>query len=75
MFLNTILATIQLVFNPARLLEALPYMGFGMLGIFIVMGVIILIMTVMGKIEATIEKRKAEKSEQIKEYYNSIFLC
>ena len=67
MFLNTLLATIQLVFNPARLLEALPYMGFGMLGIFIVMGVIILIMTLMGKIESSIEKKKAEKLSQQEE--------
>ena len=36
-------------------------MGYGMLGIFIVMGVIILIMTFMGKAEAYFEKKKAEK--------------
>ncbi len=64
MFLNTLLSTIELVFNPARFLEALPYMGLGMLGIFIVMGVIILIMTFMGKIEGYFEKKKAEKSSQ-----------
>ena len=64
MFLNTLLATIELVFNPSRFLEALPYMGYGMLGIFIVMGVIILIMTFMGKIEGYFEKKKAEKSSQ-----------
>ena len=62
MFLNTLLSTIELVFNPARFLEALPYMLYGMLGIFIVMGVIILIMTLMGKIEAFAEKKKAEKT-------------
>ena len=61
MFLNNLLATIELIFNPSRFFEALPYMGFGMLGIFIVMGVIILIMTFMGKIEAYFEKKKAEK--------------
>ena len=61
MFLNTLLATIELVFNLSRFLEALPYMGYGMLGIFIVMGVIILIMTFMGKVEAYFEKKKAEK--------------
>ena len=62
MFLNTLLSTIELVFNPSRLLESLPYMLYGMLGIFIVMGVIILIMTLMGKIEAYVEKKKSEKT-------------
>ncbi len=61
MFLNTLLSTIELVFNPSRFFEALPYMGLGMLGIFIVMGVIILIMTAMGKIENYFEKKKLEK--------------
>ena len=59
MFLNSLLAV---VFNPQGFFEALPYMGLGMLGIFIVMGVIILIMTFMGKIEAYFEKKKAEKT-------------
>ena len=62
MFLNNLLATIELIFNPSRFFEALPYMGFGMLGIFIVMGVIILIMTFMGKVEAYFEKKKSEQS-------------
>ena len=64
MFLNNLLATIELVFNPSRFFEALPYMGLGMLGIFIVMGVIILIMTFMGKVEAYFEKKNSEKSNQ-----------
>ncbi len=59
MFLNSLLSV---AFNPKGFLEALPYMGFGMLGIFIVMGVIILVMTIMGKIESAIEKKKQEKA-------------
>ena len=61
MLLNNLLSTINLVFNPLGFLEALPYMCFGMLGIFIVMGVIILIMTAIGKIEQNIQNKKAEK--------------
>ena len=49
MFLNTLLSTIQLVFNPARFLEALPYMGLGMLGIFVVIGVIILLTVILNQ--------------------------
>ena len=47
--------------NFENFIKSLPYVGYGMLGIFIVMGVIILIMTFMGKIEAYFEKKKAEK--------------
>lgn len=64
MLLNNILSTIKLVFNPSKFFEALPYMGLGMLGIFIVMGVIILIMTAMGKIEQSIEKKKLDKQNK-----------
>ena len=64
MLLNNLLSTIKLVFNPSKFFEALPYMGLGMLGIFIVMGVIILIMTAMGKIEQNIEKKKLDKQNK-----------
>ena len=64
MLLNNLLSAIKLVFNPSRFFEALPYMGLGMLGIFIVMGVIILIMTAMGKIEQSIEKKKLDKQNK-----------
>ncbi len=64
MLLNNLLSAIKLVFNPSKFFEALPYMGLGMLGIFIVMGVIILIMTAMGKIEQSIEKKKLDKQNK-----------
>ncbi len=36
--------------NPMAFIENLSYMGFGMLGIFIVIGIIILITTLLNKI-------------------------
>ena len=36
--------------NPMAFIESLSYMGFGMLGIFIVIGIIILITTLLNKI-------------------------
>ena len=44
-----------------RFLESLKYMGLGMLGIFIVMGVIILSVLGLGKITA--KKKKTEENE------------
>ncbi len=46
-----------------RFLKSLPYVGYGMLGIFIVIGIIILIMTGMGFIENKIIDKKQEKSK------------
>ena len=37
-------------FNPMAFIESLRYMGFGMLGIFIVMGIIIGITAFMNKV-------------------------
>ena len=39
-------------FNPAAFVENLKYMGVGMLGIFIVIGVIILSVVVLNKVTA-----------------------
>lgn len=39
-------------FNPAAFLENLKYMGVGMLGIFIVIGVIVLSVVALNKITA-----------------------
>ncbi len=47
-----------------RFLESLPYVGFGMLGIFIVIGVIILVMTAMIAIENKIKENKAKSKAQ-----------
>ena len=57
MFLNALLIAVDV----NNFFNALPYMGLGMLGVFLVIGVIIVIMTIMGKIESAIEKKKAEK--------------
>ena len=47
-------------FNPAAFVENLKYMGVGMLGIFIVIGVIILSVVVLNKATAP----KAPKSDE-----------
>lgn len=36
--------------NPMNFIENLPYMGFGMLGIFVVIGVIVLITMLLNKV-------------------------
>ena len=50
--------------NFTRFIESLPYVAFGMLGIFIVIGVIILVMTGMVAVENKIKENKAKKQEQ-----------
>ena len=45
-------------FNPAAFVENLKYMGVGMLGIFIVIGVIILSVVVLNKL--TSPKKKSD---------------
>ena len=47
-------------FNPAAFIENLQYMGVGMLGIFIVIGVIILSVVVLNKVTAP-RKRNTEE--------------
>ena len=39
-------------FNPANFVTNLRYMGLGMLGIFVVLGIIILVTLALGKIPA-----------------------
>ena len=48
-------------FNPMNFVENLEFMGMGMLGIFIVIGVIILIITLFNKI--TSPKKNKDDSE------------
>ncbi len=43
--------------NPMAFIENLPYMGFGMLGIFVVIGVIILITAMLNKITESKDKK------------------
>ena len=49
--------------NFENFIKSLPYVGYGMLGIFIVIGIIILIMTGMGFVENKIVTKKQEKTE------------
>ena len=49
-------------FNPMAFVENLKYMGLGMLGIFVVMGVIILAVYGLGALNA--KRRKKSKKEQ-----------
>lgn len=48
-----------LSFNPHAFVESLPYMGKGMLGIFIVIGIIIICATLLNKI--TGKKKEDDK--------------
>ena len=47
-------------FNPAAFIENLKYMGVGMLGIFIVIGVIILSVVVLNKVTSPRKKNTEE---------------
>ena len=47
-------------FNPAAFVENLKYMGVGMLGIFIVIGVIILSVVVLNKVTSPRKKNTEE---------------
>ena len=47
-------------FNPAAFVENLKYMGVGMLGIFIVIGVIILSVVVINKVTSPGKKNTEE---------------
>ena len=49
--------------NVERFLQSLPYVGYGMLGIFIVIGIIILVMTGMTTIENKIKSKKITNQE------------
>ena len=49
-------------FNPANFVSSLPYMGWGMLGILIVMGIIIIVTMILEKITSgKSEEKKDEK--------------
>ena len=55
--LNLLLLTIDF----QNFINSLPYVGLGMLGVFIVIGTIILIMTAMIKIENKVKENKKSK--------------
>lgn len=46
----------NIVFNPAAFIETLPYMGKGMLGIFIVIAIIVVAVYALGAFGKTISK-------------------
>ena len=50
-------------FRPDTLKKTLPIMGMGMLGIFLVTGTIILVITLLNWISNTAEKRKGDESD------------
>ncbi len=50
--------------NLQRFLESLPYVGYGMLGIFIVIGVIMLATITLIAVENKIKAKKAEKQKE-----------
>ena len=58
MFLFNLLA-VEL--NVQRFIESLPYMGYGMLGIFIVIGVIMLATMALIAVENKIKAKQKEK--------------
>ena len=53
-----------LAFRPDTLKDTLPIMGMGMLGIFLVTGVIVLVITLLNKISNAIDARKSEESDE-----------
>lgn len=48
-------------FNPGAFLDTLPYMGKGMLGIFLVIGIIIAITSLLNAVTSKIDKNKDNK--------------
>ena len=51
----------EFAFTPDRFIDALPIMGTGMLGIFIVMGIIILCVTGLNSLGSRPKKEKKDK--------------
>ena len=51
----------EFAFTPDKFVETLPIMGTGMLGIFVVMGIIILCVTGLNKIGSGSKKEKKDK--------------
>ena len=50
--------------NIERFLKSLPYVGYGMLGIFIIIGVIMLTTIALIAVENKIKENKAKKQEE-----------
>ena len=50
--------------NFETLAQTLPIMGMGMLGIFLVTGVIVLVITLLNKISNAIDARKSEENDE-----------
>lgn len=48
-------------FNPGAFLDTLPYMGKGMLGIFIVIGIIIAVTSLLNAVTSKTGKNKNDK--------------
>ena len=48
-------------FEPMNFVKNLPYMGWGMLGILIVMGIIIVVTVVLEKVTSKKEEKKDEQ--------------
>ena len=53
-----------LAFRPETLKNTLPIMGMGMLGIFLVTGVIVLVIMVLNGISNALEKRKGGENDE-----------
>ena len=51
----------EFAFTPDKFIETLPIMGTGMLGIFIVMGIIILCVSGLNKMGSASKKEKKDK--------------
>ena len=51
----------EFAFTPEKFIETLPIMGTGMLGIFIVMGIIILCVSGLNKMGSASKKEKKDK--------------
>ena len=51
----------EFAFTPDRFIDSLPIMGTGMLGIFVVMGIIILCVTGLNSLGARPKKEKKDK--------------
>ena len=59
--MNFIMFILETFFDPMKFIDSLSYMGIGMLGIFIVVGIIVFATLILGAAMTIVENLKANK--------------
>ncbi len=62
--MNLIVFILETFFDPMKFVDSLSYMGVGMIGIFIVVGIIIFTTLILGAVMNIVSNVKANKENQ-----------